>query len=205
VHLFRPQPGAEGEGEAVVIEVRKVFLFLAVTLLALNATTLSAAQNSDSCPQVNLPAPVIGLLEAKFSDWRPKQVSDLEAGDRQLWLKAHARECPGVIVGHFESKDRLTYTALLVPKSEPTGGYQLVVFTKETSGENYVWKLLDHADGQTYSGLVISKALPGRYSDVASGKAIQTRLDGIYVEWIEKGAYLYYWSAGRYHKLQVSD
>jgi hypothetical protein len=186
-------------------ELRKISPFLAVTLLVLAATTSTAAQNSDPCAQLNLPAPVIELLKAKFSEWRPKQVSDLEADDRQLWLKAHAKECPGTIAGQFESKDRLAYTVLLVPKSEPTGGYQLVVFSKVTSGDTYVWKLLDHADGQTYSGLVISKAPPGKYSDIAGSKSIQTRLDGIYVEWIEKGADLYYWSTGRYHKLQVSD
>jgi hypothetical protein len=192
--------------EAVVkTELRKVFQLLAVIFLVLTATTLSAAQSSDSCAQVTLPAPVIELFKTKFSDWRSKEVSDLEADDRQLWLKAHAKECPGTIVGHFESTDRLAYTVLFVPKSKPTDGYQLVVFSKGPSGDTYVWKLLDHADGQTYSGLVISKALPGKYSDPAGSKSIQTRLDCVYLEWIEKGAVLYYWSAGRYHKLQVSQ
>lgn len=174
-------------------------------MLTATVTTLSAAQGDDPCAQVNLPAPVIELLKTKFSDWRPKQVSDLDADDRELWVKAHAKECPGTIVGQFESKDRLAYTVLLLPKSRPTGGYQLVVFNKGRTGDNYDWKVLDHADGQTYTGLVISKALPGKYSDFAGRKSIQTRLDGVYVEWIEKGANLYYWSAGRYHKLQVSE
>jgi hypothetical protein len=36
-------------------------------------------------------------------------------------------------------------------------------------------------------------------------KLAKLRVDGIYVEWIEKAAILYDWSSGRYHKLQVSD
>ena len=80
-----------------------------------------------------------------------------------------------------------------------------MVITKGPTGDAYTWKLLDHADGQTYSGLVISKAEPGLYSDFELTESIQTKLDGVYVEWIEKGAQLYYWSVDRYRKLQLSD
>jgi hypothetical protein len=79
------------------------------------------------------------------------------------------------------------------------------VFSKGPTGDAYAWRLLDHADGETYSGMVISKAEPGKYSDVEGTKSIQTKLDGVYLEWMEKGAVLYYWSAGRYHRLRVSD
>jgi hypothetical protein len=130
----------------------------------------------------------------------------MRADDQQLWLKAaHEKECPGIAIGHFETVDKLSYAILLVPKSEPSGGHKIVVITKGPTGDAYTWKLLDHAEGQTYSGLVISKAEPGKYSDWENTKSIQMKLDGIYVEWMEKGAQLYYWSGGRYHKLQVSD
>ena len=136
----------------------------------------------------------------------PKQLSDMEADEQQLWLKGpNGKACPGITIGHFESAKELSYAFLLVPKSEPTGGYKIVVFSKGPTGDAYAWKLLDHADGETYSGLVISKADPGKYSDFEGTKSIQTKLDGVYVEWMEKGAVLYYWSAGRYHRLQVSD
>ena len=187
------------------IELRVAFQFLAVTLLVLVATSLSAAQSSDPCAEVNLPVQVIELLKVNFPDWRPKSTLDLENDDRQLWLKAHAKECPGAVIGQFERTDRPAFAVLLVPKSDSNGGYRLLVFSKGSSGNTYRWKVLDHADGKTYSGLVISKALPGKYSDFASRTSIQTTLDGIYLEWIEKGADLFYWSAGRYHKLQVSE
>jgi hypothetical protein len=182
-----------------------VALFAAGSLHSLLSAPVSAAQVSMARSEAALPAPINELLKAKFSQWRPKQVSDVDAHDRQLWLKAHEKECPGIAVGYFESADRLSYAALLVPKSEPRGGYKIVVISKGPTGDAYTWRLLDHADGQTYSGLVISKAEPGLYSDFELTESIQTKLDGVYVEWIEKGAQLYYWSGDRYRKLQLSD
>lgn len=182
----------------------EVLLNAAVSLLTLISTLSSAAQTFKPCHEVSLPTLVNKVLNRKFPLWRPKQVSDMDADHQQLWLKAHEKECPGIAVGHFESADRLAYAVLLVPRSEPSGGYKLVVFSKGPNGDTYTWKLLDRADGQTYSGLVISKAAPGKYSEYERTRSIQTKLDGVYVEWIEKGAQLYYWSGGRYRKLQVS-
>lgn len=177
-----------------------------VSVLNLAAVPRSAAQGSSPCDATDIPAQVRELAKSKFAQWRPKQISDMEADDQQLWLKGpNGKACPGITIGHFESAKELSYGFLLVPKSEPTGGYKVVVFSKTPTGDAYAWKLLDHADGETYSGLVISKADPGKYSDFERTKSIQTKLDGVYLEWMEKGAVLYYWSAGRYHRLQVSD
>jgi hypothetical protein len=177
-----------------------------VSVLNLTTVPMSAAQGSSPCDAAALPAQISEVLKSKFAQWRPKQTSDMEADDQQLWLKGpNAKECPGITIGHFESAKELSYAVLLVPKSEPTGGYRIVVFSKGPTGDAYAWRLLDHADGETYSGMVISKAEPGKYSDVEGTKSIQTKLDGVYLEWMEKGAVLYYWSAGRYRRLQVSD
>jgi len=145
------------------------------------------------------------LLKTKFPSWRPKQLSDLDADDRQLWLKAHDKQCPGVAVGHFENAEETGYAVLLVPSEKPTGGYKLVVLSRSQSGQGYTANVLDQAEGETYSGLVISAASPGKFSDFQSTTSVRLKLDSIYLEWIEKGAQLFYWSRGRYHKLQVSD
>lgn len=79
------------------------------------------------------------------------------------------------------------------------------MFSSGTTKDDYNWSLLDHADGQTYSGLVISKAEPGKYKDWEGTKAVRIKLDGLYVEWMEKGAVLYFWSEGHFRKIQVSD
>jgi len=146
------------------------------------------------------------LLKVKFPQWRPKQLSDMGADDQQLWLNGpNEKESPGIAIGHFEFPDELSYAVLLVRKSDPSGGYKLLVFSKGPTKDAFTWKLLDHAEGQTCSCLVISKTEPGKYSDWENKRSVQLKLDGIQVEWMEKGAQLYYWSESRYRTLQVSD
>lgn len=186
-----------------IINMRVPFIAALLGLVA--ASSLSAVQESKS-EQLVLPTQIRTLLTANFPQWRPKQLSDMDADDQQLWLNGPNRsQSPGISVGHFEAAGELSYAVLLVPKSDPSGGYKIVVFSKEVEKGTFTWKLLDHADEQTYSGLVISKAGPGKYSDVADRKPVRLKLDSVYVEWMEKGAVLYYWSESRYHKLAVSD
>jgi hypothetical protein len=176
-----------------------------IGFLTLAFTPILIPQDSSPCTEAAVPTPVREVLRSKFALWRPKQVSDIDEDNRQFWLKGpNAKACPGIAVGHFESSVSLSYALLLVPKSDPNGGHKLVVFSKEQANDTYAWKLLDHAEGETYSGLVISKAEPGKYEDL-DGKPVHIRLDALYVEWMEKGAQLYYWAGGRYHKLEVSD
>src|ERR1700688_2402129 len=175
-----------------IINMRVPFIAALLGLVAVNS--LSAVQGSKS-EQLVLPTQIQTVLTANFPQWRPKQLSDMDADDQQLWLKGrNGSQSPGISVGHFEAEGELSYAVLLAPKSDPSGGHKILVFSKELEKGTFTWKLLDHADGQTYSGLVISKAGPGKYSDVSNRKAVHLKLDGIYVEWMEKGAVLYYWS-----------
>jgi hypothetical protein len=184
----------------------KTLFISAVSLLYMELSPLAAAQTPSPCDEAVLPATVTELLKEKFPQWRPKQVSDIDADNRQLWLEGpNAEACPGVAIGHFESATNLSYAFLLVPRLNPNGGHKLVIVSKELNRDAYVPTLLDHAEGQTFSGLVISKAEPGKYKDWEGKKSVQIRTEALYVEWIGKGAQLYYWLADRYHKLQVSD
>jgi hypothetical protein len=183
-----------------------ILFVIVVSLPYSEPVTMAVAQNSPPCDEAVLPATVTELLKEKFPQWRPKQVSDIDADNRQLWLEGpNAEACPGVAIGHFESATSLSYAFLLVPRLDPNGGHKLVIVSKELNKDSYVSTLLDHAEGQTFSGLVISKAEPGKYKDWEGKKSVQIRTDALYVEWIGKGAQLYYWFADRYHKLQVSD
>jgi hypothetical protein len=185
-------------------EPRRVLLLLTIAVIALILVQPALAQNSKPCAEGKLPSQLVNLIETKFSGWRPRQFSDLGSEDQQLWVKAHSNDCPGTAVGHFEGQDRLSYAVLLVPQSNPTGGYKLLVFNRTPSGDAYIWKMLDHANA-AYSGLVIETAPPGNYSDYEDARiSVTTKLDGFYLEWIEKGALLYYWSAGRYKTVRVS-
>src|SRR5579859_723167 len=189
-----------------MISSLKLALVGALGLLNLVPVPILAAQGSLPCNGEKLPAPVNELLKSKFGNWRPKQLSDMEADDQQLWLTGpNNKECPGIAIGHFENAENLSYVLLLVPKSNSSGGHRIVVFSKDLTKDLYASKLLDHAEGQSYSGLVISKVGPDKYKDWEAAKSINLKLDGLLVEWLEKGALLYYWSVDRFKKLQVSD
>lgn len=149
---------------------------------------------------------VEALLKAEFSQWRPKQLSDMDADDQHFWLNGpNGKNSPGIAIGHFELRDELSYAILLVHKSDPSDGYELLVFSKEPNKNAFAWKLLDHAEGQSCSCIVISKTEPGRYSDLENKRSVQLSLDSIQLEWMGKGAQLYYWSGSRYRTLQTSD
>ena len=152
-----------------------------------------------------LPSDARLVIEQRFPNWRPKVLSDLSGYDKTLWLKTHPKDCPGIAVGHFEQVDRLAYAVLLVPKSGHTASYKVVVLSK--AADEYAVRLLDHADGTTYSdsGLIISKESHGTYSGFDETKSVHLKVDGVNVEWLEKSSVLYYWSGGKYRSLQTSD
>jgi hypothetical protein len=112
--------------------------------------------------------------------------------DHNLWLETHRKECPGIAVGRFEQANRDAYAILLVPKSDATSGYKIIVLSKTSS--EYAVRLLDQAEGSD-SGLVITREPPGRHSEFGGGKSVHLTLDGVNVEWLEKSSVLYYWSA----------
>jgi hypothetical protein len=184
------------------VKIRPAQIVL-LTIASLSMLSYSSAQTAEICSVSRLASAARKLLKTKFPLWQPKQISDLQEYDRQLWIKAHAKECPGIAIGHFESPTKLAYALLLVPERKSTGGYKIVVLNETDSV--YSETTLDQESGQGSDGMVISTAAPGQYSDFENTEQTKIKRDGIYVEWIEKAAVLYYWSAGRYRKLQTSD
>ena len=145
------------------------------------------------------------MLDEKYPDWRIKNVSDLVADDQTLWAKAHPKDCPGVAIGRFEESDRVAY-AVVVPKAKIRDGYKVIILKESPSGGDYVARVLDKSNGEySGSGLVISKAPPGKYPDFYGTAEAQVKLDAIFVEWIEKAAVLYYWANGTYRRIQATD
>jgi hypothetical protein len=178
-------------------------LVCAVVLVIVPA---SSGQLKNTCRTSSLPSGAKALLDSKYAGWRAKDVSDLGADDKELWLKAHPKDCPGIAIGHFEEPERLSYAVLLVPKSELKQGYKIIVLRELPTGNAYAATVLDQVDSEYSSdGLVISKVPPGKYSDFEDTASVRVKLDAVNVEWIEKGAVLYYWANGKYRTIQTSD
>jgi hypothetical protein len=172
-------------------------------ILILLALASVAPAQSNSCAV--LPVEAKTVLDQRFPGWRRKHLSDLSGYDKKLWLETHPKECPGIAVGHFEQPDRVAYAVLLIPKSGHTASYKVIVLSKES--DEYTVRVLDHAEGNTYSdsGLVISKEPHGTYSEFGDARSVRLKLDGVNVEWLEKSSVLYYWSKSRYRSMQTSD
>jgi len=179
---------------------------LLVCAVILVMVPVSSGQAKDTCRTSSLPPEPQVLLDRQYGNWRPKRVSDLSPDDKQLWSKAHPKECPGIAIGHFEKPDQLAYAVLLVPKSQSSHGCRIVVLSKVATDDSYAAKVLDQGDAQdSDSGMVISTAPRGSYSDFERTTSVQVKLDAVNVEWMEKGAVLYYWAHGEYRTLQTSD
>ena len=188
----------------IMMNLRKLVLML--SLLVCFVFRSGGRETPTTCDSSALPAPAQHLLTVKFSKWRPKLVSDLDTDDQQLWVAAkQGKTCPGMVAGHFETEDKISYALLLVPKSNANAGYKIIVLSEDASDNSYQWKVVDHADAGAELGLVISKVPPGKYSDWDGNKSIQLKLDGLQVEWMESAALVYYWSSGQYRSIQVSD
>jgi len=182
--------------------MRALKLLLA-TLIAALAIGLPAHAQS-TCADAVLPPQARALVNKQFPKWRVKATSDLEPYDKELWLKEHPKECPGIAVGHFENLGQLAYGLLLVAKSAAGVGYKIVVLAKSQTGDSYVVRTLEDDRGSD-SGLVISKVSHGQYTGFDTTQSVQLRLDGLEAEWLEKSSVLYYWRNGRYQTLETSD
>ena len=165
----------------------------------------SVAQTAAPCDASALPAPLVEVLKSKFAGWRLERLSDLDGDDQKLWREGHSKECPGIAVGHFESADNLSYAVLLLISSAQSGGYRIVVFSKDASADSYSAKVLDREVGKDYFAPVIYKLPPGKYTGFDESQSVFLKLDGVGVEWLEKSSLIYYWRAGRYHTIETSD
>ena len=91
------------------------------------------AQAQDVCDADTLPSQAKLLVSKTFPGWRLKRTSDLEGYDRELWTKAHPKECPGITEGHFELPDKTAYALILIPNSDAEAGYKIVVLNRTSS------------------------------------------------------------------------
>jgi hypothetical protein len=163
------------------------------------------ARAANPCDISVLPKEIQTTLEKSYPDWKPERLENLSQYYRRFWLKDHPNDCPGIAIGHFESKSELSYALFLVPgpdRKQP--GASIVVFSRTGPTIPFVSHLVfkwDVGNFYGHSDLVISKIAAGRYGD----PQVLIDLDGVLYEAMEKASSLYYWKNGQYHGLSVSD
>ncbi len=161
-------------------------------------------QTSDPCAGDRLPRKVLIILEEEYSDWRVEHLGDLDSYSRQLWIKAHPKDCPGIAVGYFCSRGRRAYAVLLIPRQKGKTGYRLVAICRDAQGR-YSTQMLEEDKSSLPGSDVVSAVPPGDYSDPEGTTRVRLTVDAIQAERLEAGAVLYYWKNGRFCKLIVSE
>jgi hypothetical protein len=178
-------------------------------LLLFLAGFCKQAQAADICDPSVLPREIQTKLEKNYPDWQPERIENLYEADRRFWTEAHPNDCPGIAIGHFESKTELSYALLLVSKPErKRPGLRILAFSRVGPSAEYAMRVISKYDtGDFYEGSdqVIATAPAGHYEEAQGPKKVDIDLDGISYEVMEKGAILYYWKNGRYHGLATSD
>jgi len=183
------------------------FLLPALTLILLGFG--AQAKSADPCDVSMLPQEVQTRLTKDYPDWQPERLENLYEEDRQLWTKAHPNDCPGIAIGHFESKTELSYALLLISKpSRERSGFRVIVFSHTGPSAPFMahvatkWNIGSYDKG---SDEVIATVPPGHYEEAMGPRNVNTELDSILSETIGKGAAVYYWKKGRYHELITSE
>jgi len=156
-----------------------------------------------------LPQEIQTKLAKNYPDWQPEKLENLDEEDRGLWVKANPKDCPGIAIGHFESKAELSYALLLVSKpGRKRLGFRVIVFSRNGPSAPFVEHLVTKWNIGFYdqgSDEVIATVPPGHYEEAIGPKNVNTELDAILSETIGKGAAMYYWKKSRYHELITSE
>jgi hypothetical protein len=186
-----------------------ISLFFSFLFAGLGAPSKAA----DPCDISLLPQELQTKLTKEYPDWQPERLENLGELDRAYRTKAHPKDCPGIAIGHFESKPQLSFALFLVPRLvRKQQGFQLVVFSRTEPSALFVSHTVFQVDtGNFYerSDLVISRVPPGQYEEVeedsGNPRKVSLHLDGLLYEAIGKASSLYYWENGKYKGLPLSD
>jgi hypothetical protein len=188
---------------------RRTLLIVTSAIFFLCAVFCSESNAANPCDASVIPKEVQSKLAKDYPDWQVETLENLDGEDRKLWTNAHPNDCPGIAIGHFESKIELSYALLLVSKSErKRQGFRVVAFTRSGPPAQYVSRLvMKWNDGLYYynSDEVIATVPPGHYTEAIGSRNVQTDLDAILCETLEKGAAVYYFRNRAYHELITSE
>src|SRR5438445_12432863 len=106
-------------------------LFVISSLLVSPGWLCAQSKAADPCDISSLPQEIQTKLEKNYPDWQPERLENLYEDDRRFWTNAHPNDCPGIAIGHFESKTELSYGLLLISKPDrKRPGLRIVVFSR---------------------------------------------------------------------------
>jgi len=177
---------------------RCLFLLVLIVLLV----GVANAQHGPSMCQDRLPEKLRSEITRKFPSSKIEETSDLAPEYREMWVKSHSSDCPGVAAGNYKGAGRSLFAVLLVSSDHDKPGAQLLVIDPTSSSRFLVLETVRIA---TASPNVIYTLPPGAYADPEGGQKVRIPYDGVVLEQLEVGSILYYYRAGSFHKLILSE
>ena len=190
----------------------KAIRFILLAQILVFAGSGAQAKAADPCDPSALPQELQAKLAKEYPDWQPQSLESLDKFSRAYWIKAHPKECPGIAIGHFESKTELSYALFLVSRlGRKQQGASIVVFSRTQSSSAFVPHVVrkwDTGNSFAFPDLVVSKVPPGEYEGYAESDEapmVSIHLDGLLYEAIGKASNLYYWKDGGYQGIPISD
>jgi hypothetical protein len=184
----------------------KNILRASLILLGLVSMFLPGAcgQQGESTCQGQLPGELLTEIKQAFPNSKIEETTDLSPEYREMWVKAHSSQCPGVAEGKYKGPDQKLFAVLLLSTEREKPGVTLVFVDLAASG-NKRFKVLETVKIATTGPNVIFTLPPGQYSDPEGLHKTRTRFDGVVLEQLEAGSLLYYYRAGAFHKLTLSE
>jgi hypothetical protein len=197
---YRQLKSARIVSRGSMMKKERLRLFL-LGLIVLLVGVANAQQGPSTC-QDRLPEKLRSEITKKFRSSKIEETSDLAPEYREMWVKAHSSDCPGVAVGKYKGAGRSLFGVLLVSTDPAKPGAKLLV-VDPASGNRFL--VLETVGIATASPNVIYTLPPGAYADPEGGQKVRIPYDGVVLEQLEVGSILYYYRAGTFHKLILSE
>jgi hypothetical protein len=171
-------------------------------VLTLGAFSWTAwADGQASCVTL-LPKALTGVLRDNYPGWRVLELSDLAEDDRKIWEQARGKVCPGVARGNFDGSGESQHAVLLLNRKARSA----VLVVHAAKGKNGSYRLSKMLEGESSRPPVIHRQPPGKYYRAEDTRSpIDIKTDVIYLESIEAGATVLYFSKGMPTQVVVSN
>jgi hypothetical protein len=165
---------------------------LHMLVLVHSATATSSNDSCDLLPGLH------SEISQKYPHMHIVALTDLNAGDKELFQKDHNGRCPGLVKVDFYGDGMPTWALALT--AEDGSKTELVVARQ--LGKRWKTTLLETTDGPAP---VVWRQVPGKYRDVYGEKTIRATHPVIVFCGYNSWAVIYAWSGKEVNKIWLSD
>ena len=174
-------------------------MVVCATVLCL-LSNLVCADQTRTCQEL-IPEALGTKLLTGHGVWKVAELPDLSRDDRQLWIKAHGRLCPGVARGKFNGSTAIQYAVVLWTPGTPKHVKLIHAAPSATGG----YRITSLFEGESARLPVVRRMPPGDYYGAEDRKTpIHIKTDVIYLETIEAGTTAFYFADGMFKQIVVS-